>query len=141
MRPATVGDVVEIIAHLSDQCRSEMEFAGWSEDTLALRTAAFMAKADESQILWFDDKPQALLSFGYDDQYLTVTWFLATKEYFSRKEYAVAHAREFIQDAAKRFGVVTTFNFSDDPKVKGWFKTLGYTEIQPGIFQISGLRT
>lgn len=128
VRIAKWADVESVLARLSDQHRREYEKTGYPNPAFMRRMAAFMATGD-TKMLWFDDKPQAILSICYN-----VTWLACTKEFFEKGLASTRAARRYMKDAVKRHGPIKSYVGSDHPQTAKWMKAIGFEQVDGNIF-------
>lgn len=127
MRIATWSDVESVLARLSDQHKAEYAKIGYPSETFKLKMLAFMMKGD-TQALWFDGKPQAVVSIADN-----TTWLACSKEFFETMA-PTRFARKFMRDAVKRHGDIYSAIGSEHPQAAKWMKVVGFEKVDGNIF-------
>lgn len=132
IRIAKWADVESVLDRLSDQHRAEYAKLGYPRPEFMARMAAYMAQAD-TKVLWFDDKPQAVLAIKLGDP-LPTTWLAVTKEFFENGTASTRAARRYMQDAAMRHGTILSIIGSGHPQAAKWMKVIGFKQIHENMF-------
>lgn len=83
----------------------------------------------DTQALWFDNMPQAILSINNTLEHGPVTWLAVTKEFFEAGLSSLRAARIYMQGAVKRHGEITSFVGSEHPDVVRWMTLIGFKHV------------
>ncbi len=133
VRPAEIADIPYIVANLSAQNASEFDALGVTDEFVCAQIGYWLG-TNKGETATIDGRPVCV--FGYIAKgNRSVTWFLATTEYFMAGLPAVRHARRYLETMHKNgFGDLWTRTFSNHPDVKRWFRALGYEPAEDGWF-------
>ncbi|MBE0561850.1 MAG: hypothetical protein IH622_13690 [Ochrobactrum anthropi] len=121
-------DIESVLARLSDQHRGEFSKVGFPSQDFTNRLLQFLWSGD-TKALYFNGKPQAILSIKADPSLGPITWLLCTTEYFENGLPALRASRKYMQNAVKRHGPIHSFVGSDHPAAAKWMRALGFTFI------------
>lgn len=119
VRRALWSDVQSVAERLSDQNKTEYERVGGFNEVAQMKLLHFMMRGT-SDTFWHDGKPQMVIAIAD-----SMTWFIATKEFFAGGMAAVRAARRYMQAARLRHGPIVSVVTSQHPQAQRWMEVLG----------------
>lgn len=125
IREPTWADIESVMERLSEQHQAEYRKGGWPDKRFMASMAEFMTNGD-TKALYFDGKPQAVLSIRNTVQFGPITWLACTKEFFDAGMAPTRAARRYMQEAVKRHRRIMSFVGSEHPCAAKWMKVIGF---------------
>jgi hypothetical protein len=123
--PATFGDLVFVVDHLSEQNAAEQALLGNTKwHTLKVARGWL----DDAVTAWWEGEPGFI--FGIHQPY-QLSWFLGTQAYFDGGAKAVRAGRQFVKQMKTIHGGFASVSNSPHPDAERWFRLIGLRQGGP----------